>query len=76
MEEAAKEAAGGTVVSGTVAEACAGALCAEGGKGILEGFLYKTAFVLRPELGGCERERLIWTALGPAGAGGVEYMWV
>lgn len=76
MEETAKEAAGDTVVGSMLAEASAGALCTEGGRGILEGFLYKMVFVLRPELGDCERERLIRMALGPAGAGGVEYMWI
>ena len=59
-----------------LAEASVGALCTEGGKGILEAFLCKMVLVLRPELGGCERVRLIWTALGLAGSGGVEYMWV
>lgn len=64
------------MVGSTLAEASTGALCTEGGKGILEAFLCEVVLVLRPELGGYERERLTWTALGLAGAGGVEYMWV
>lgn len=52
-------------------------LCrADGGEGIMEAFLWEMVLVLRPELGGCERVGLIWTALGLEGAEGVECVWL
>ena len=42
----------------------------------MEAFLREMVLVLRPELGGCEKVGLIWTALRLGGTEGAEYVWL